>query len=115
MVAMVPKKCRRDAHARNSVMTKLHTHLTFSYHSLQSGENDHRVNDKLKFMSQLKRNEMVLSHVVDDVDGGAGPQRKLEGMRDGDDAQDDVFIVELDKKNTGIGLGLIDGLVRESH
>ncbi|KAK3710657.1 hypothetical protein QZH41_011014, partial [Actinostola sp. cb2023] len=79
-------------------------------HFLESGENDHRVNDKLKFMSQLKRNEMALSHVVDDVDGGAGPQRKLEGMRDGDDAQDDVFIVELDKKNTGIGLGLIDGL-----
>lgn len=36
----------------------------------------------------------------------------LEGMRENDDRQDDVFIVELDKDDDGIGLGLIDGLVR---
>ena len=35
----------------------------------------------------------------------------LEGMRGGDDGQDDVFIVELERGNSGLGLGLIDGLV----
>ena len=32
-------------------------------------------------------------------------------MRENDDRQDDVFIVELEKGDDGIGLGLIDGLV----
>ena len=39
---------------------------------------------------------------------------KLEGMREYGDRQDDVFIVELEKGDGGIGLGLIDGLVRMS-
>ena len=35
-----------------------------------------------------------------------------EYYRRGSDAQDDVFVVELNKGDTGIGVGLIDGLVR---
>ena len=37
-----------------------------------------------------------------------------EGFRRGSDTQDDVFVVELEKGDTGIGVGLIDGLVRFS-
>jgi len=77
----------------------------------QNGSNDHIVNDKLAFMSQLKRKELARSHVTNDVETGSRSSSKLEGMRDNDDGQDDVFIVELEKKDTGIGLGLIDGLV----
>lgn len=69
---------------------------------------------RAKLLSRL-RNE---SHV--DLHENSTPARTngfsnrvlLEGMRENDDRQDDVFIVELDKDDDGIGLGLIDGLVR---
>ena len=35
-----------------------------------------------------------------------------DGFRRGSDTQDDVFVVELEKGDSGIGVGLIDGLVR---
>ncbi|XP_077980052.1 ras-associating and dilute domain-containing protein-like [Glandiceps talaboti] len=35
---------------------------------------------------------------------------KVEGLRDSSDSQDDVFVVDLVKEDSGIGLGLIDGL-----
>lgn len=67
-------------------------------------------------MSHLQRNDLHLhrTDLPDDVETGSNSDRKLEGMRDGDDPQDDVFIVELEKKSSGIGLGLIDGLVRKN-
>ena len=34
-----------------------------------------------------------------------------ESYRRGSDTQDDVFVVELEKGDSGIGVGLIDGLV----
>ena len=37
-----------------------------------------------------------------------------DGFRRGSDVQDDVFVVELEKGDSGIGVGLIDGLVRIS-
>lgn len=64
-------------------------------------------------MSHLQRNDQHRSDLLDDEETGSNSDRKLEGMRDGDDSQDDVFIVELEKKSSGIGLGLIDGLVRK--
>lgn len=38
-----------------------------------------------------------------------------EGYRKGGDDQDDVFVVELEKGDSGIGVGLIDGLVRSQN
>ena len=51
-------------------------------------------------------------------DAGQTPEAEVssnpdeEGFRRGSDAQDDVFVVELEKGDSGIGVGLIDGLVR---
>lgn len=71
-----------------------------------------RALQKAKLLSRL-RNESDVDHGDDLALGNTnGFPPRLEGMRENDDRQDDVFIVELDKGVDGIGLGLIDGLVR---
>lgn len=64
---------------------------------------------KAKLMSLLKTEVDMLAEDSDPVSQQLSS--KLEGMRDANDGQDDVFIVELEKSEAGIGLGLIDGLV----
>ena len=68
---------------------------------------------KAKLLSRL-RNEAHVD-LGDDLEpahtNGFTNKVTVEGMRENDDRQDDVFIVELDKDDDGIGLGLIDGLV----
>lgn len=69
-----------------------------------------RALQKAKLLSRL-RNESDVD--IADIPASAnGFPAKMEGMRETDDRQDDVFIVELEKGDDGIGLGLIDGLVR---
>lgn len=69
-----------------------------------------RALQKAKLLSRL-RNESDVDHGDDLALGNTnGFPPRLEGMRENDDRQDDVFIVELDKGVDGIGLGLIDGL-----
>lgn len=67
---------------------------------------------KAKLLSRL-RNEAHVD-LGDDLEpahtNGFSNKVTVEGMRENDDRQDDVFIVELDKDDDGIGLGLIDGL-----
>ena len=71
---------------------------------------ERRALQKAKLLSRL-RNESDVD--IADIPASAnGLPTKMEGMRETDDRQDDVFIVELEKGNDGIGLGLIDGLVR---
>lgn len=68
-----------------------------------------RALQKAKLLSRL-RNESDVD--IADVPASAnGFPTKMEGMGETDDRQDDVFIVELEKGDDGIGLGLIDGLV----
>lgn len=70
-----------------------------------------RALQKAKLLSRL-RNESGVDLGNDVVSASTnGFTTKLEGMREDDDRQDDVFIVELMKGDDGIGLGLIDGLV----
>ena len=71
---------------------------------------ERRALQKAKLLSRL-RNESDVD--IADIPASAnGFPAKMEGMRETDDRQDDVFIVELEKGDDGIGLGLIDGLVR---
>ena len=70
-----------------------------------------RALQKAKLLSRL-RNESDVDLREDLAPASMnGFPTKLEGMRENDDRQDDVFIVELEKGGGGIGLGLIDGLV----
>lgn len=71
-----------------------------------------RALQKAKLLSRL-RNESDVD-LGDDLTPANtnGFPATLDGMRHNDDRQDDVFIVELEKGGDGIGLGLIDGLVR---
>lgn len=70
-----------------------------------------RALQKAKLLSRL-RNESDVDLGNDVAPASTnGFTTKLEGMREDDDRQDDVFIVELMKGDDGIGLGLIDGLV----
>lgn len=71
---------------------------------------ERRALQKAKLLSRL-RNESDVD-IADIPESANGFQAKVEGMRETDDRQDDVFIVELEKGDDGIGLGLIDGLVR---
>lgn len=72
---------------------------------------ERRALQKAKLLSRL-RNESDVDLGGEVPGGTSGSPAKLEGMRETDDRQDDVFIVELEKGDEGIGLGLIDGLVR---
>lgn len=65
--------------------------------------------DKMTQLNGDSRQKPVM-HVPIRVDG-TRDRVILEGMRSGDDRQDDVFIVELERGSSGLGLGLIDGLV----
>ena len=47
-----------------------------------------------------------------EIPSNASDDDPNEGFRRDSDAQDDVFVVELEKGDSGIGVGLIDGLVR---
>ncbi|XP_078347345.1 ras-associating and dilute domain-containing protein-like isoform X2 [Oculina patagonica] len=69
---------------------------------------ERRALQKAKLLSRL-RNESDVD-IADIPETANGFQAKIEGMRETDDRQDDVFIVELEKGDDGIGLGLIDGL-----
>ena len=71
---------------------------------------ERRALQKAKLLSRL-RNESDVD-IADVPSSANGFPAKMEGMRETDDRQDDVFVVELEKGNDGIGLGLIDGLVR---
>ena len=71
---------------------------------------ERRALQKAKLLSRL-RNESDVD-IADIPTGANGFPAKMEGMRETGDRQDDVFIVELEKGDDGIGLGLIDGLVR---
>ena len=70
---------------------------------------ERRALQKAKLLSRL-RNESDVD-IAGIPTGANGFPSKMEGMRETDDREDDVFIVELDKGDDGIGLGLIDGLV----
>lgn len=72
---------------------------------------ERRALQKAKLLSRL-RNESDVDLGGEIPGGTSDSPAKLEGMRENDDRQDDVFIVELEKGDEGIGLGLIDGLVR---
>lgn len=72
---------------------------------------ERRALQKAKLLSRL-RNEFDVDLGGEIPGGTSDSPAKLEGMRENDDRQDDVFIVELEKGDEGIGLGLIDGLVR---
>ena len=48
-----------------------------------------------------------------DKNGNSDDGLAKDGYRNGNDSQDDVFVVELEKGDSGIGVGLIDGLVRD--
>ena len=48
-----------------------------------------------------------------DKNGNSDDVLAKDGYRNGNDSQDDVFVVELEKGDSGIGVGLIDGLVRD--
>lgn len=69
---------------------------------------------RAKLLSRLRNESHVDLHEdsAPALTNGFSNRVLLEGMRENDDRQDDVFIVELDKDDDGIGLGLIDGLVR---
>lgn len=69
---------------------------------------ERRALQKAKLLSRL-RNESDVD-IADIPTGANGFPAKMEGMRETGDRQDDVFIVELEKGDDGIGLGLIDGL-----
>lgn len=70
---------------------------------------ERRALQKAKLLSRL-RNESDVDLGGEIPGGTSDSPAKLEGMRENDDRQDDVFIVELEKGDEGIGLGLIDGL-----
>ena len=73
---------------------------------------ERRALQKAKLLSRL-RNESDVD-IAGEIPGSANDSpARLEGMRENDDRQDDVFIVELEKGDDGIGLGLIDGLVSD--
>ncbi|XP_074638048.1 ras-associating and dilute domain-containing protein-like [Acropora palmata] len=67
---------------------------------------------RAKLLSRLRNESHVDLHEdsAPALTNGFSNRVLLEGMRESDDRQDDVFIVELDKDDDGIGLGLIDGL-----
>ena len=67
--------------------------------------------EKMAQLDEDSKNKMVPSGHTPVLVGGTRNRVILEGMRSGDDGQDDVFIVELERGNSGLGLGLIDGLV----
>ena len=71
--------------------------------------------DDASALEKAEKMTQLAGHVPVWIEGNAGftghMPAMLEGMRGGDDGQDDVFIVELERGNSGLGLGLIDGLV----